>query len=150
MRRRPPGQLLFLIFTNMPRLSEIDVKYRGGYRGSWIDINDLIAKEIPMDIVEFRMDASQVKGCENYCRMQIKIGGKPYVTWHSSAILSGYLEDCMNQQATDGVVNFPIEWVIIYTGDDGGYYLKDAGDAKVPTEAELNRLIKRRKGGGRR
>lgn len=133
----------------MPRLSEIDVKYRGGYRGSWIDINDLIAKCIPMDIVEFRRDPSQVKGCETYCRMQIKIGGKPYVTWHSSEILAGYMEDCKAQELTDGVVNFPIEWVIIYTGDDGGYYLKDAGDAKVPTEVELNRLIRRKKGNRR-
>lgn len=127
----------------MPKPSQINVRYRGGLRGSYIDIAQLIDKAVKLDVVEFkRENKSNVRGCEFYCRMQIRIGGKLCVTWHSSELLTNYLEDCKQQETETGEAVFPIEECIFSIGDDKGYYLIDApDDAFVPSEKEFEKMV---------
>lgn len=130
----------------MPKVSSINVKYRGGFRGFYVNIKTLISKSIPLDIVDFEMDKSCVRGCSTYCRMQIKINGKPYVTWHSSEILAQFLSDCKAHQEETGEVTFPVEQCIISVGDDKGFYLADAPEnAYIPSESEMEKLCKKKK-----
>lgn len=126
----------------MPKPSQIKVQYRGGLRGSFIDISQLIDKAVKLDIIDFkRENKSNVRGCEFYCRMQIRVAGKLCVTWHSSELLTGYLEDCKQQEAESGEAIFPIEDCVISVGEDKAYYLADApADAFVPTEKELEKM----------
>lgn len=109
----------------MPKVSEIDVKYRGSFKGSYIDIQQLIDNSVVMDVLDFSLEKSCVKSCESYCKMQIRIEGHLFVTWHSSEMLSNYLSDCKLKQ-DEGVVVFPIEDCVIVVGDDRAYYLEDA------------------------
>lgn len=109
----------------MPKLSDIRVQFRGGMRGSHIDIKELIRKETVMDIISFEVCPSRVRNCERMCKMQIRIEGELHVTWHSSEVLTNFLVDCKEQEEKDGVVNYPIEGVVIYTGDDKSYMIKD-------------------------
>src|SRR5574344_920992 len=79
------------------RPSEINVQYRGGYRGPYIDIRTLIEKRVKLTVIDFQERKSQMRDVESYTHMQIRISGKLCVTWHSSAVLSNYLEDCLAQ-----------------------------------------------------
>lgn len=108
----------------MPKLSDIRVKFRGGMRGSHIDIKKLIYDKTVIDILSFEVCPSRVRNCERMCKMQIRIKGELHVTWHSSDVLTNFLLDCKE----DGEQNFPIEGVIIYMGDDKAYYIKDGSN----------------------
>lgn len=126
----------------MPRISQIGVQYRGGFRGSYIDIAQLIDRRVKIDIIDFVRGESCVRNCESYCRMQIKINGKLCVTWHSSENLTSFLEDCKRHTEETGEVTFPLEECIITVGDDKAYYLQDAPeDAYVPCEKELEKMF---------
>lgn len=127
----------------MPKISSISVKYRGGFRGSYIDISQLIDKRVKLDVIDFKKEEkSNVRNCEFYCRMQLRISGVLCVTWHSSEVLTHFLEDCREHQQDTGEVVFPIESCMFSVGDDRAYYLIDApDDALVPTEKELEKMF---------
>jgi hypothetical protein len=130
----------------MPKVSEIGVKYRGSFKGSYIDIVQLIDNAVVMDVVDFTQEASCVKSCESYCKMQIRIEGKLYVTWHSSEMLATFLNDCKQKQETEHVAVFPIEECVIVVGDDRAYYLEDAppGHAHL-SEKDIDRMASKAK-----
>ena len=115
----------------MPKLSSISVKYRGGFRGSYIDVTQLIDKRVRVDVIDFKKEEkSNVRNCD-LC-----------VTWHSSEVLTNFLEDCREHQQDTGEVVFPIECCMFSVGDDRAYYLIDApDDAFVPTERELEKMF---------
>lgn len=129
------------------RPSEINVQYRGGYRGPYIDIRTLIEKRVKLTVIDFQERKSQMRDVESYTHMQIRISGKLCVTWHTSAVLANYLEDCraqsqmlQDQTGKDPGI-FPINDCIIVEGEDRGYYLEDAPhDAWELTEADILRL----------
>ena len=129
------------------RPSEINVQYRGGFRGPYIDIRTLIEKRVKLTVIDFQPRKSQMRNVESYTHMQIRISGKLCVTWHSSAVLANYLEDCRAQSqmlleelgCAPGI--FPINVCIIVEGEDRGYYLEDAPhDAWELTESDILRL----------
>lgn len=129
----------------MPKISSISVKYRGGFRGSYIDISQLIDKRVKLDVIDFKKEEkSNVRNCEFYCRMQLRISGVLCVTWHSSEVLTHFLEDCRaHQQDTEEIV-FPLESCMFSVGDDRAYYLIDApDDALSPTEKELEKMFEK-------
>ena len=129
------------------RPSEINVQYRGGYRGPYIDIRKLIENRVKLTVIDFQERKSQMRDVESYTHMQIRISGKLCVTWHSSAVLANYLEDCraqsqmlQDQTGKDPGI-FPINDCIIVEGEDRGYYLEDAPhDAWELTESDILRL----------
>ena len=129
------------------RPSEINVQYRGGYRGPYIDIRKLIENRVKLTVIDFQERKSQMRDVESYTHMQIRISGKLCVTWHSSAVLANYLEDCraqsqmlQDQTGSDPGI-FPINDCIIVEGEDRGYYLEDAPhDAWELTESDILRL----------
>ena len=129
------------------RPSEINVQYRGGYRGPYIDIRTLIEKRVKLTVIDFQERKSQMRDVESYTHMQIRISGKLCVTWHTSAVLANYLEDCraqsqmlMEQTGKDPGI-LPINDCIIVEGEDRGYYLEDAPhDAWELTESDILRL----------
>lgn len=127
----------------MPKPSQINVQCRGGLRGSYIDISQLIDKTVKLDVIEFkRENKSNVRGCDFYCRMQIRVGNKLCVTWHSSELLTNYLEDCKQHEAETGESIFPIEDCVISVGEDKGYYLIDATEESfVPSEKEFEKIV---------
>lgn len=129
------------------RPSEIKVNYRGGFRGPYIDVRTLIKKRVKLTVIDFQRRASNMMDVDSYTYMQLRISGKLCVTWHSSAVLMNYLEDCRAQSneilehtGTDPGI-FPINDCIIVEGDDKGYYLEDAPhDAYEASEADIFRL----------
>jgi hypothetical protein len=123
------------------RVSETGVAYRGGFKGSFIDVGNLIDHKVRMDILDFTSDKSCVRDCEDYCRMQIRVAGRLYVTWHSSAILTDFLKDCREKERTDGVSVFPIEDCVITLGDDRGYYLEDAPEGSAISDCDLEKIV---------
>lgn len=126
------------------KVGDINIPFKGGFKGGYIPIDCLIENKIIMDVKSFMRDRSQVKGCEYYCKMQISIGGKLHVTWHSSEILATFLEDCKMQDEQEGTKNFPIEECIVYVGEDRGYYFGPPDEESItPTEKELEKLIKK-------
>ena len=126
----------------MPKISQINVKYRGGFRGSYIGISQLIERKVKLDVLDFTCGQSCVRNCETYCRMQIRISGALFVTWHSSEVLTTFLHDCKKHQEETGEATFPLEDCIITVGDDRAYYLQDAPcDAFSPTKEELERIV---------
>ncbi len=129
------------------RPSEINVQYRGGYRGPYIDIRTLIEKRVKLTVIDFQERKSQMRDVDSYTHIQIRISGKLCVTWHTSAVLANYLEDCRAQSqmlqeelgCDPGI--FPINDCIIVEGEDRGYYLEDAPhDAWELTESDILRL----------
>lgn len=128
----------------MARPSEINVKYRGGFKGSYIALQLLIERKVRLDVLNFTYKASCVRDCEKFCYMQIRVGGRLCVTWQASEVLTGYLEDCKTAEQEDGATPiFPITDSIITVGEDRAYYLIDASnDALTPTDAEFDELVR--------
>lgn len=124
----------------MTKVSGIGVKYRGGFRGPYISIAQLIENKVEMDIRDFATESSCVRDCENYTKMQIRINGKLYVTWHSSAVLANFLSDCRAKEAEDGEAIFPIEQCNIIIGDDRSYYLVDSQGSDL-TDKDMERMV---------
>lgn len=133
------------------RISDLQskgVKYRGGFRGRRIPIQALIRESIRFTVVDFKQEESRMRDCDGYCMMQIEIDGKLYVTWHSSTILTDFLNDVKE----DGESNFPIVDCVMYEGDDRGYYLTDGDDSNshIPSQDTINRIINQNEGRNRR
>ena len=112
--------------------SEItNVKYRGGFKGPYIDVQLLIEKKVKLDVMDFSLKPSNLPDCESFCYMQIRIGGRLAVTWQSSAVLTQYLQDCKHAEEVDGVSIFPIDECVIIQGDDKSYMLIDADNGSL-------------------
>jgi len=128
------------------KIGDVKVPFKGGFKGGYVPVECLIDHKIIMDVKAFMRDRSRVRDCEFYCKMQIVINGKLHVTWHSSEILTGFLEDCQAQDIAEGTNNLPIEECIIYVGEDRGYYFgpPDA-ESVIPTEKELEKWISKYK-----
>lgn len=129
----------------MAKVSQMNsrgVRYKGGFRGSYIALSLLIEYKIRIDVLDFSVDESCVRNCESYCRMQVRIAGRLIVTWHSSELMTEFLKDCKADEQTSGEAAFPLEGCMVVIGDDRGYYLQDATeDAVTPDEELLNKLI---------
>ena len=112
--------------------SEItNVKYRGGFKGPYIDVQLLIEKKVKLDVMDFSLKPSNLPDCESFCYMQIRIGGRLAVTWQSSGVLTQYLQDCKHAEEVDRVAIFPIDECIISQGDDKAYMLIDADNGSL-------------------
>lgn len=147
----------------MPTLDKISVKFRNRFNGAFIDKKVLIKNKIVINVEDFRVDKSKVHGCENLCRMKLTISGRPIVTWHASANLIDFLNQCQEDDIERKIKyeedkaiakeqgsqfkkkftsNFPIEDAILFRGDDKAYYLIPAPeDAMRPTDDELHEYI---------
>lgn len=146
------------------RPSEIKVQYRGGFKGPYIDIQLLIERKVKLDVMDFCYKDSNVRDCDKFCYMQIRIGGRMCVTWQASKVLSDFLADCkaddedtirMTKQQLEekegaelsvsdptDILNFPIVDCILYVNTDRAYYLMDApDDAFEPDENEFLKLV---------
>lgn len=131
--------------------SQIKVKYRGGFKGSFICIQLLIERKVCLDVLDFTHKDSCVRDCDKFCYMQIRIGGRLCVTWQASEVLTGFLEDCKTEEHDSGEAIFPIEDSIITVGEDRAYYLIDApADALRPTDADFEDLVRESKRYNRR
>lgn len=128
--------------ATISQMNKRGVKYKGGFRGSYIALPLLIEHKIRLDILDFSVDESRVRNCDSYCRMQIRINGGLYVTWHSSEIMTLFLKDCKADETMTGATNFPLENCMVTIGDDRGYYLQDATkDAVKPSKSLLDQLV---------
>lgn len=126
------------------KYGKINVPFKGGYKGGHVPVECLIQEKIVMDVLAFTRSGSKINGCDMLCMMQIRIGGRLYVTWHASDILTTFLEDCKIQDEQENVGNFPIEECIIVVGDDRGYYFNQPDeDSWVPTEKDMEKLLKK-------
>ena len=146
------------------RPSQIKVQYRGGFKGPYIDIQILIERKVKLDVIDFCYKDSNVRDCDKFCYMQIRVGGRMCVTWQASKVLSDFLADCkaededtitMTRQQMEenedaqlnvadhtDVLNYPIKECIIYVNADRAYYLMDApDDALDPDDEEFDRLV---------
>ena len=101
--------------------SQIKVKYRGGFKGSFICIQLLIERKVCLDVLDFTHKDSCVRDCDKFCYMQIRIGGRLCVTWQASEVLTGFLEDCKAEEQENGEAIFPVEDSIITVGEDRAY-----------------------------
>ena len=112
--------------------SEItNVKYRGGFKGPYIDVQLLIEKKVKLDVMDFTLKPSNLPDCESFCYMKIRIGGRHAVTWQSSCVLTQYLQDCKHAEEVDGVAIFLLDECIISQGDDKAYMLIDADNGSL-------------------
>lgn len=136
----------------MAKPSEISVKYRGGFKGSYIAVQLLIDRKVRLDVLDFTYKASCVRDCEKFCYMQIRVAGHLCVTWQASEVLTGFFEDCKAAEQEDGATPiFPITDSIITVGEDRAYYLVDApADALTPTDEEFDALVRESKRYNRR
>lgn len=128
--------------ATISQLNKKGIRYKGGFRGSYIAIQLLIEYRIRIDVIDYSLDRSCVRNCESYCRMQIRISGSLYVTWHSSELLTEFLKDCKEHEESTGDAAYPLESCIVTVGDDRGYYLQDAPDDAITPDKELiDRLV---------
>lgn len=124
----------------MPKPSQINIKSENGTEGSFIDVRRLIDNRIVINILSYVIKESSVRAGSNYCIMQLKINGRPMITWHGSKSLIDYLDKCKAQEA-EGIICFPIEECIIVENSNGSYALQDADESCiVPTAEELDEL----------
>lgn len=125
----------------MPKVSSLGIKWKGGFRGSYIPVSELIDRKIVVNITNFEVRPSCMHGSQ-MCMTQIEICGRPMVTWHGSQNLINFLNECRMQEQ-QGTQCFPIEDCIFTQGDDGGYYLADADNTCTRiTAGELDELMR--------
>lgn len=123
------------------------IKWKGGFKGSYIPVSELIDRKIVVNITNFEVRPSCMHGSQ-MCMTQIEICGRPMVTWHGSQNLINFLNECCMQEL-QGTQCFPIEDCIFTQGDDGGYYLADADNTcTMLTAEEINNIAKYRRRGG--
>ena len=135
----------------MVKPSEIKVKYRGGFKGSYLCLHLLIERKVRIEVLDFTHKESCVRDCDKFCYMQIRVGGRLCVTWQASEVLTGFLEDCRAEESESGEHIFPITDSIVTVGEDRAYYLIDApADALQPTDAEFDDLVRESKRYNRR
>ena len=131
----------------MPKVSSLGIKWKGGFKGSYIPVSELIDRKIVVNITNFEVRPSCMHGSQ-MCMTQIEICGRPMVTWHGSQNLINFLNECRMQEL-QGTQCFPIEDCIFTQGDDGGYYLADADNTcTMLTAEEINNIAKYRRRGG--
>lgn len=125
----------------MPKVSSLGIKWKGGFKGSYIPVSELIDRKIVVNITNFEIRPSCMHGSQ-MCMTQIEICGRPMVTWHGSQNLINFLNECRMQEQ-QGAQCFPIEDCIFTQGDDGGYYLADADNTCTRiTAGELDELMR--------
>lgn len=125
----------------MPKVSSLGIKWKGGFKGSYIPVSALIDRKIVVNITNFEVRPSCMHGSQ-MCMTQIEICGRPMVTWHGSQNLINFLNECRMQEQ-NGAQCFPIEDCIFTQGDDGGYYLADADNTCTRiTDGELDELMR--------
>lgn len=125
----------------MPKVSSLGIKWKGGFKGSYIPVSELIDRKILVNITNFEVRPSCMHGSQ-MCMTQIEICGRPMVTWHGSQNLINFLNECRMQEQ-QGTQCFPIEDCIFTQGDDGGYYLADADNTCTRiTAGELDELMR--------
>lgn len=125
----------------MPKVSSLGIKWKGGFKGSYIPVSELIDHKIVVNITNFEVRPSCMHGSQ-MCMTQIEICGRPMVTWHGSQNLINFLNECRMQEQ-NGAQCFPIEDCIFTQGDDGGYYLADADNTCTRiTAGELDELMR--------
>ena len=125
----------------MPKVSSLGIKWKGGFKGSYIPVSELIDRKIVVNITNFEVRPSCMHGSQ-MCMTQIEICGRPMVTWHGSQSLINFLNECRMQEQ-QGTQCFPIEDCIFTQGDDGGYYLADADNTCTRiTAGELDELMR--------
>lgn len=125
----------------MPKVSSLGIKWKGGFKGSYIPVSELIDRKIVVNITNFEVCPSCMHGSQ-MCMTQIEICGRPMVTWHGSQNLINFLNECRMQEQ-QGTQCFPIEDCIFTQGDDGGYYLADADNTCTRlTAEELDELMR--------
>lgn len=125
----------------MPKVSSLGIKWKGGFKGSYIPVSELIDRKIVLNITNFEVRPSCMHGSQ-MCMTQIEICGRPMVTWHGSQNLINFLNECRMQEQ-NGAQCFPIEDCIFTQGDDGGYYLADADNTCTRiTAGELDELMR--------
>lgn len=125
----------------MPKVSSLGIKWKGGFKGSYIPVSELIDRKIVVNITNFEVRPFCMHGSQ-MCMTQIEICGRPMVTWHGSQNLINFLNECRMQEQ-QGTQCFPIEDCIFTQGDDGGYYLADADNTCTRiTAGELDELMR--------
>lgn len=125
----------------MPKVSSLGIKWKGGFKGSYIPVSELIDRKIVVNITNFEVRPSCMHGSQ-MCMTQIEICGRPMVTWNGSQNLINFLNECRMQEQ-QGTQCFPIEDCIFTQGDDGGYYLADADNTCTRiTAGELDELMR--------
>lgn len=128
-------------WETMPKVSSLGIKWKGGFKGSYIPVSELIDRKIVVNITNFEVRPSCMHGSQ-MCMTQIEICGRPMVTWHGSQNLINFLNECRMQEQ-NGAQCFPIEDCIFTQGDDGGYYLADADNTCTRiTAGELDELMR--------
>lgn len=128
-------------WETMPKVSSLGIKWKGGFKGSYILVSELIDRKIVVNITNFEVRPSCMHGSQ-MCMTQIEICGRPMVTWHGSQNLINFLNECRMQEQ-QGTQCFPIEDCIFTQGDDGGYYLADADNTCTRiTAGELDELMR--------
>ena len=129
----------------MPKVSCLGISWKGGFKGSYIPISELIDRKIVVNITNYEVRPSCMHD-SHLCMTQLEIGGRPMVTWHGSVNLITFLEDCRKAEEKTGKHCFPIEDCIFIKGDDGGYYLADADETCTRLTAdEISTLPRNRR-----
>lgn len=146
-KQATPRNRLTKSWETMPKVSSLGIKWKGGFKGSYIPVSELIDRKIVVNITNFEIRPSCMHGSQ-MCMTQIEICGRPMVTWHGSQNLINFLNECRMQEQ-QGAQCFPIEDCIFTQGDDGGYYLADADNTCTRLSAEeINNIAKYRRRGG--
>lgn len=142
---------------------QITVKFRGGFKGPYIDFTVLVKNKVVLEVLDFTGKPSSVRDCQSFCYMQLRVNGKYCVTWQASSGLTAWLEDCKaedeavtagfeERKASDGYngsenlpdteLNFPVKNAVFYVGDDRAYYIRTAKDGDlVPNEEQFDSLL---------
>ena len=88
-------------WETMPKVSSLGIKWKGGFKGSYIPVSELIDRKIVVNITNFEVRPSCMHGSQ-MCMTQIEISGRPMVTWHGSQNLINFLNECRMQEHTSG------------------------------------------------
>ncbi len=133
----------------MAKPSELGIDFGKGFKGSYLPIVTLIERKVVISIAAYSVRPSRIKGSE-LCMIQLKISGRPVMTWTGSQQLRDIFEQTTKNMSV-GAPGFPIEPCIITENDDGGYSLQDADESCwSPTAEELDDLIEQGKRRGYR
>ena len=79
-------------WETMPKVSSLGIKWKGGFKGSYIPVSELIDRKIVVNITNFEVRPSCMHGSQ-MCMTQIEICGRPMVTWHGSQNLINFLNE---------------------------------------------------------
>ena len=94
-------------WKTMPKVSSLGIKWKGGFKGSYIPVSELIDRKIVVNITNYEVRPSCMHGSQ-MCMTQIEISGRPMVTWHGSQNLINFFNDCRTQEQS-GTQCFPLD-----------------------------------------